>query len=153
MAPHTSTLAWKIPWMEEPGRLQSIALLRVGHNWATSLSLSCFLMLIPFVFFWNAYDFNVWALNIVPEVSYDVLFSFYYYFFHFSFYYFFSVSSIYFHLLSSSSLIFLLPHYSTVGSLQKVFSLSYCIVHYWLIILYFFYVLVEHLLHLLNPCV
>ena len=41
MAPHLSTLAWKIPWMEEPGRLQSMGLLRVGHDWATSLSLSC----------------------------------------------------------------------------------------------------------------
>ena len=39
MATHPSTLAWKIPWMEEPGRLQSMGLLRVGHNWATSLSL------------------------------------------------------------------------------------------------------------------
>ena len=38
-APHSSTLAWKIPWMEEPGRLQSMESLRVGHNWATSLSL------------------------------------------------------------------------------------------------------------------
>ena len=41
MAPHSSTLAWKIPWMEEPGRLQSMGLLGVGHDWATSLSLSC----------------------------------------------------------------------------------------------------------------
>ena len=40
MAPHSSTLAWKIPWMEEPGRLQSMGLWRVGHDWATSLSLS-----------------------------------------------------------------------------------------------------------------
>ena len=32
MAAHSSTLAWKIPWMEEPGRLQSIVLLRVGHD-------------------------------------------------------------------------------------------------------------------------
>ena len=32
IAPHSSTLAWKIPWMEEPGRLQSMALLRVGHD-------------------------------------------------------------------------------------------------------------------------
>ena len=32
MAPHSSTLAWKIPWTEEPGRLQSMGLLRVGHN-------------------------------------------------------------------------------------------------------------------------
>ena len=39
MAPHSSTLAWKIPWMEEPDGLQSMGLLRVGHDWATSLSL------------------------------------------------------------------------------------------------------------------
>ena len=32
MAPHSSTFAWKIPWMEEPGRLQSMGSLRVGHN-------------------------------------------------------------------------------------------------------------------------
>ena len=32
MAPHSSTLAWKIPWTEEPGRLQSMGLLRVGHE-------------------------------------------------------------------------------------------------------------------------
>ena len=40
MAPHFSTLAWKIPGMEEPGRLQSMGSLRVGHDWATSLSFS-----------------------------------------------------------------------------------------------------------------
>ena len=38
MAPYSSTLAWKIPWMEEPGGLQSMGSLRVGHDWATSLS-------------------------------------------------------------------------------------------------------------------
>ena len=43
MAPHSSTLAWKIPWMEEPGKLQSMGSLRVGHNWATSLSLFTFM--------------------------------------------------------------------------------------------------------------
>ena len=32
MAPHSSTLAWKIPWTEEPGRLQSMGLLRVGYD-------------------------------------------------------------------------------------------------------------------------
>ena len=32
LAPHSSTLAWKIPWMEEPGRLQSMGSLRVGHD-------------------------------------------------------------------------------------------------------------------------
>ena len=40
MAPHSSTLAWKIPWTEEPGRLQSMGSLRVGHDWGTSISLS-----------------------------------------------------------------------------------------------------------------
>ena len=40
MAPHSITLAWKIPWAVEPGRLQSTGSLRVGHGWATSLSLS-----------------------------------------------------------------------------------------------------------------
>ena len=39
MTPHSSTLAWKIPWMVKPGRLQSMGSLRVGHDWATSLSL------------------------------------------------------------------------------------------------------------------
>ena len=43
MAPHSSTLAWKIPWTEEPGGLQSMGSLRVGHDWATSLSLLTFM--------------------------------------------------------------------------------------------------------------
>ena len=37
MATHSSILAWKIPWMEEPGRLQSMRSQRGGHDWATSL--------------------------------------------------------------------------------------------------------------------
>ena len=40
MATHSSTLAWKIPWMEEHGRLQSMGSQRVGHGWATSLHLT-----------------------------------------------------------------------------------------------------------------
>ena len=43
MAPDSTTLAWRIPWMEEPGRLQSMVSRRVGHDWATSLSLFTFL--------------------------------------------------------------------------------------------------------------
>ena len=35
--------AWRIPWMEEPGGLQSMGSLRVGHDWATSLSLFTFM--------------------------------------------------------------------------------------------------------------
>ena len=41
MATRSSTLAWKIPWTEEPGRLQSTGWQRVRHGWATSLSLLC----------------------------------------------------------------------------------------------------------------
>jgi len=37
IATHSSILAWRIPWTEDPGRLQSTGLQRVGHNWATSL--------------------------------------------------------------------------------------------------------------------
>ena len=43
MAIHSSTLAWKIPWTEEPGRLQSMGSWRVGHDWVTSLSLFIFM--------------------------------------------------------------------------------------------------------------
>ena len=38
MATHSNTLVWKIPWTEEPGGLQSMGSLQVGHDWATSLS-------------------------------------------------------------------------------------------------------------------
>ena len=43
MATHSSTLAWKIPWTEEPGRLQSMGSRRVRHDWVTSLSLFIFM--------------------------------------------------------------------------------------------------------------
>ena len=43
MATHSSTLAWKIPWMKEPCRLQSMGSLRVRHDWANSLSLFTFM--------------------------------------------------------------------------------------------------------------
>ena len=45
VAPHSSTLAWKMPWMEEPGGPQSMGSLRVGHDWGTSLSLFTFYFL------------------------------------------------------------------------------------------------------------
>ena len=43
MAPHSSTLAWKIPWVEKPGRPQSMGSRRLGHDWATSLALFTFM--------------------------------------------------------------------------------------------------------------
>ena len=45
MATHSSTLAWKIPWMEDPGKQQTMGSQRVGNDWATSVSLT-FTMLI-----------------------------------------------------------------------------------------------------------
>ena len=41
MAPHSSTLAWNIPWTEEPGGLQSMGLLRVGHNFTFTFTFHC----------------------------------------------------------------------------------------------------------------
>ena len=46
MAIHSSILAWRLPWMEKPGRLQSTGSKRVRHNWATLLSLSFFLFIV-----------------------------------------------------------------------------------------------------------
>ena len=46
MATHSSILAWRIPWREKPGRLQSIGSLRVGHDWSnlayTDTRFSCY---------------------------------------------------------------------------------------------------------------
>ena len=61
MATHSSTLAWKIPWMEEPGRLQSMGLQRVRHDWVTSMSISMLYYFVV-VFPW------VWVKIIVDEV-------------------------------------------------------------------------------------
>ena len=49
MAIHSSTLAWRIPWMEDPDRLQSMGSQRVGQDWATSLSLAHLVIFITFV--------------------------------------------------------------------------------------------------------
>ena len=67
MAPHSSTLAWKIPWMEEPGRLQSMGSLRIGHDWATSLSLFTFMhwrrKWQPTPVFWPGESQGRWGLG------------------------------------------------------------------------------------------
>ena len=47
-ATHSSTLAWRIPWTEEPGRLQSMGSQRVGHDWVTSLSFSLYVITVGF---------------------------------------------------------------------------------------------------------
>ena len=58
MAPHFSTLAWEIPWTEEPGRLQSMGLQRVGHDWPTSLSLLTISLNLWFYIIYSLYIFN-----------------------------------------------------------------------------------------------
>ena len=55
MATHSSTVAWKIPWPEEHGRLQSMGSRRVAHDWATSLSLFFFFFYFYFLFFFKFY--------------------------------------------------------------------------------------------------
>ena len=57
MAPHSSTLAWKIPWTEEPGRLQSMGSLRVGHNWS---DLACF---------WSWTTSSLSLVDLIPSES------------------------------------------------------------------------------------
>ena len=96
--------------------------------------LKYFLTHFLFVFFlWDTYDSNVGAFNFVPEVSEILLISFNLFIF------LFPLCFIYFH-----HSVFHLPYplfclsYSTVGSLQSAFDLNYCIIYYWLILLYFF---------------
>ena len=62
MAPHSSTLAWTIPWTEEPGGLQSMGLLRVGHDWATDLIWFYIVKLIMFPL-WLAIVINFYFLS------------------------------------------------------------------------------------------
>ena len=61
MATYSSTLAWEIPWTEEPGRLQSMGLQRAGHDCATSLSL--------FTFIGDRWkpDISRWSFNLKTE--------------------------------------------------------------------------------------
>ena len=60
MATHSSTLAWKIPWMEERGRPQSKGLQRVRHDWATSVSLSLPMIFIQgSLFLWIFADYHL----------------------------------------------------------------------------------------------
>ena len=72
MAPHSSTLAWKIPWMEESGRLQSMGSLRVRYNWLTSLSLFTFhfhalekeMATHSRILAWNPMDRRAWQATV-----------------------------------------------------------------------------------------
>ena len=52
MAPHSSTVAWKIPWMEEPRRLQSMGSYRVGHDWSDLAAAAARSFLAQILEFW-----------------------------------------------------------------------------------------------------
>ena len=75
MATHSSILAWEIPWTEESGRLQSIGLQRVGHEWATLLCLRGILenyYMTEEKYVWNAeYTFTISVPVIKFNVSYN----------------------------------------------------------------------------------
>ena len=68
MAPHSSTLAWKIPWTVKPGRLQSMGSQRVGHNWATSLYFLTVILLsiIKPENFWASVPSYFWLYSLWP---------------------------------------------------------------------------------------
>ena len=61
MATHSSVLAWKIPWTEEPGRLKSMGSKRVGHDWATSLSLLPTWGVHHSVYYFFAFSYCSWS--------------------------------------------------------------------------------------------
>ena len=61
-ATHSSILAWRIPWTEQPGRLQSMGLQRVGHDWATSLNFSpnYYLVIVPEFYYYFKNSSSKW---------------------------------------------------------------------------------------------
>ena len=74
MATHSSILAWRIPWMEEPGRLQSMGSQRVGHDWATSLFSVMFASLLR--------NFNTYLVKIPRPIMSPGLYLFRFSFLH-----------------------------------------------------------------------
>ena len=83
IATHSSTLAWRIPWMEEPGGLQSMGSLGVGHNWVTSLPLlPCHVaygILVPWpvmepaLLTLEAWSLNHWTTRKFQKASFKVM--------------------------------------------------------------------------------
>ena len=76
MATHSSILVWKIPWTEDPGRLQSMGWPRVRHNWATSLTHTVGVNLLIFCWAFCIWVHEEYALMIF--FSYTVFFWFWY---------------------------------------------------------------------------
>jgi len=70
---HYSIVAWKIPWITEPGRLPSMGSQRVGHDWATSHSLSFGVIYISEVFYISTRNLDSSLFLFQPSVSHDGL--------------------------------------------------------------------------------
>ena len=69
MATHSNILAWKITWTEEPGGLQSMGLQRVGHDWATSLSILCLIHNLTefswgIIWAWHSHGIVSWLCSV-----------------------------------------------------------------------------------------
>ena len=71
MSTHSSTLVWKIPWTEEPGRLQSMGLQRIGHDWVTFFSLSFLTHTVVHAGYANQID-NRQAYHALPLIYHEV---------------------------------------------------------------------------------
>ena len=59
METHSSTFAWKIPWIEEPGRLQSMGLHRVGHDWSDLAAAAAAVILLAWLIYFLRQDSNL----------------------------------------------------------------------------------------------
>ena len=66
MATHSSTLAWKIPWTKEPGRLQSMESQRVGRNWATSVQYVLYIHIFKLTL--GTMDYTTLEERVIPPI-------------------------------------------------------------------------------------
>ena len=76
MATHSSILAWRIPWTEKPGRLQSMESQTVRHDWVTSLSLFHFIFVLDIFLKFHFRNLSMMDFNIFSFLSTNLLFLF-----------------------------------------------------------------------------
>ena len=76
MATHSTILVWKIPWIEEPGELQSIGLQKVGHNWATNtLTFILVFLFCAFLFLLFIFPFILCVVSVFRRFGFIILLS------------------------------------------------------------------------------
>ena len=76
IATHSSIIAWKIPWTEEPGRLESMGSQRVRHDWTTSISLSHIFLVTGLAFSEESRQAMKGNLNMVTQVFWGKIYHF-----------------------------------------------------------------------------